>query len=293
MEGSPQDDGDTDIVIDDDLMGGRISSSPSIDEGTSDSRCIDPAQDASSKPNALYCGPQPCATSEEAPVLAAARTSAKSILGPDSTRPSMCSHADPSELEIASEDKHQQGKYGPAAAYRSKESFLMQPFSTEAGQHRQLWNTSAPYFFDDDESNASTMLDCTDPCHIQDDSDQSGSNSDDSWSTLSDTSDNEYSKLDWDAECMNAVKDADLDANPPCTMTRLLDSSDHDECLRLAEDIDFDFVYALHTFIATVEGQANATKGDTMVLLDDSNSYWWLVRLVKDSSIGQGFASFI
>ncbi|CAN8096839.1 unnamed protein product [Discula destructiva] len=52
------------------------------------------------------------------------------------------------------------------------------------------------------------------------------------------------------------------------------------------EDIDFELVYALHTFIATVEGQANATKGDAMVLLDDSNSYWWLVRVVKDSSIG-------
>jgi hypothetical protein len=24
-----------------------------------------------------------------------------------------------------------------------------------------------------------------------------------------------------------------------------------------------------------------------MVLLDDSNSYWWLVRVVKDSSIGE------
>ncbi|EED14881.1 SH3 domain protein, putative [Talaromyces stipitatus ATCC 10500] len=52
------------------------------------------------------------------------------------------------------------------------------------------------------------------------------------------------------------------------------------------EDIDFEFVYALHTFVATVEGQANAAKGDTMVLLDDSNSYWWLVRVVKDGSIG-------
>jgi hypothetical protein len=59
------------------------------------------------------------------------------------------------------------------------------------------------------------------------------------------------------------------------------------ECLQDAEDIDFEFVYALHTFVATVEGQANATKGDTMVLLDDSNSYWWLVRVVKDSSIGE------
>jgi hypothetical protein len=59
------------------------------------------------------------------------------------------------------------------------------------------------------------------------------------------------------------------------------------ECLQELEDIDFEFVYALHTFVATVEGQANATKGDTMVLLDDSNSYWWLVRVVKDSSIGK------
>jgi hypothetical protein len=53
-----------------------------------------------------------------------------------------------------------------------------------------------------------------------------------------------------------------------------------------AEDIDFEMVYALHTFTATVEGQANATKGEHMVLLDDSNSYWWLVRIVRDASIG-------
>jgi len=59
------------------------------------------------------------------------------------------------------------------------------------------------------------------------------------------------------------------------------------ECLQDAEDIDFDLVYALHNFVATVEGQANAAKGDTMVLLDDSNSYWWLVRVVKDGTIGK------
>ncbi|KAL8987966.1 MAG: hypothetical protein Q9177_002891 [Variospora cf. flavescens] len=67
---------------------------------------------------------------------------------------------------------------------------------------------------------------------------------------------------------------------------RYIDSGWGGECLRDTEEIDFEFVYALHTFVATVEGQANATKGDTMVLLDDSNSYWWLVRVVKDSSIG-------
>ena len=69
--------------------------------------------------------------------------------------------------------------------------------------------------------------------------------------------------------------------------SRFVDSGWGGECLREIEEIDFDFVYALHTFVATVEGQANATKGDTMVLLDDSNSYWWLVRVVKDSSIGK------
>ncbi|KAL4768601.1 hypothetical protein BDW60DRAFT_119453 [Aspergillus nidulans var. acristatus] len=52
------------------------------------------------------------------------------------------------------------------------------------------------------------------------------------------------------------------------------------------DDINFEFVYALHNFVATVDGQANASKGDNMVLLDDSNSYWWLVRIVKDGSIG-------
>ncbi|KAJ4356572.1 protein phosphatase regulator [Didymosphaeria variabile] len=67
---------------------------------------------------------------------------------------------------------------------------------------------------------------------------------------------------------------------------RFVDSGWGGECLREVEDIDFEFVYSLHTFVATVEGQANATKGDTMVLLDDSNSYWWLVRVVKDNSIG-------
>ena len=52
------------------------------------------------------------------------------------------------------------------------------------------------------------------------------------------------------------------------------------------EEIDFQYVYALRTFVATEQGQANVYKGDAMILLNDSNSYWWLVRLVKDSSVG-------
>ncbi|KAK9471490.1 uncharacterized protein V1510DRAFT_192887 [Dipodascopsis tothii] len=71
------------------------------------------------------------------------------------------------------------------------------------------------------------------------------------------------------------------------------DSADVDDTYDLSsspsiadENIDFNLVYAFHAFEATAEGHANAAKGDAMVLLDDSNSYWWLVRLVKDSSIG-------
>ena len=83
-----------------------------------------------------------------------------------------------------------------------------------------------------------------------------------------------------------STNDDDTDALFTDLDNRFIDSGWGGECLRETEDIDFEFVYALHTFVATVEGQANATKGDTMVLLDDSNSYWWLVRVVKDSSIG-------
>jgi hypothetical protein len=99
-----------------------------------------------------------------------------------------------------------------------------------------------------------------------------------SWTTDSDA-DSWDEDLDQDND--DASNDVSFSDNP-----RFVDSGWGGECLRETEDIDFEFVYALHTFVATVEGQANATKGDTMVLLDDSNSYWWLVRVVKDSSIG-------
>ena len=59
------------------------------------------------------------------------------------------------------------------------------------------------------------------------------------------------------------------------------------------DDIDFEFVYALHNFIATVRNQVSVVKGETMVLLDDSNSYWWLVRLVKDGTLGYLPAEYI
>ncbi|CAL1699438.1 unnamed protein product [Somion occarium] len=52
------------------------------------------------------------------------------------------------------------------------------------------------------------------------------------------------------------------------------------------ESINFDLVYALHSFAATVEGQANVVKGDSLILMDDSNSYWWLVRVLKTEEVG-------
>ena len=97
---------------------------------------------------------------------------------------------------------------------------------------------------------------------------------DDQWES---DSSQEWTPQDYEDDDADAFLDLD---------ERFIDSGWGGECLRDTEDIDFEFVYALHTFVATVEGQANATKGDTMVLLDDSNSYWWLVRVVKDSSIG-------
>lgn len=103
-----------------------------------------------------------------------------------------------------------------------------------------------------------------------------------------DGSDDEWNSTDsedWTQEKICIDDDAEDISFP--TDERFVDSGWGGECLRDTEDIDFEFVYALHTFVATVEGQANATKGDTMVLLDDSNSYWWLVRVVKDGSIGR------
>lgn len=49
---------------------------------------------------------------------------------------------------------------------------------------------------------------------------------------------------------------------------------------------NLNIVYAIHTFVASLEGQASVLKGDTLVLLDDSHSYWWLIRSLKTSEIG-------
>ncbi|CAG8558078.1 11138_t:CDS:2, partial [Acaulospora morrowiae] len=37
---------------------------------------------------------------------------------------------------------------------------------------------------------------------------------------------------------------------------------------------------------ATVEGQASVEKGEPLTLLDDSNSYWWLVKVLRNEEVG-------
>lgn len=108
---------------------------------------------------------------------------------------------------------------------------------------------------------------------------------DENWETDSEA---EHSRDSFESALFNDDDDKQSVLLP--SDSRFVDSGWGGECLRETEDIDFEFVYALHTFVATVEGQANAQKGDTMVLLDDSNSYWWLVRVVKDSTIGKSVA---
>jgi hypothetical protein len=100
----------------------------------------------------------------------------------------------------------------------------------------------------------------------------SSGNDEDSWTDDSDAD-------SWNAHLDDDDDDDDDDDTNDVSLIfsddpRFVDSGWGGECLREVEDIDFEFVYSLHTFVATVEGQANATKGDTMVLLDDSNSYW-------------------
>ena len=75
-----------------------------------------------------------------------------------------------------------------------------------------------------------------------------------SWATVSDVS------ADHDMAITLDEHDDDYGDISFYSDDRFVDSGWGGECLQETEDIDFDFVYALHTFVATVEGQANATK---------------------------------
>ena len=49
---------------------------------------------------------------------------------------------------------------------------------------------------------------------------------------------------------------------------------------------DVSVVFAMNTFVASIEGQASVLKGDTLILMDDSHNYWWLIRSLKTNEIG-------
>lgn len=97
----------------------------------------------------------------------------------------------------------------------------------------------------------------------------------DATNTYTGASDEEHSVLEDDSD----AEDRDIEY--------MDEDDDRSSSLSIPnESIDFDLVYSLHSFAATVEGQASVVKGDSLFLMDDSNSYWWLVRVLKTQDVG-------
>ncbi|KAJ1667776.1 protein phosphatase regulator [Coemansia sp. RSA 1813] len=65
----------------------------------------------------------------------------------------------------------------------------------------------------------------------------------------------------------------------------ITDDNESDSSL-VDEDVDYDYVYALFHFPQMVEGQVTVDEGEKLTLLDDSNSYWWLVQNLRDNQMG-------
>ncbi|KAM0280211.1 hypothetical protein ACHAQH_004168 [Verticillium albo-atrum] len=277
-------DGDTDESMDDDMMD-KISSSPSIEDGRCTSlpplwpRRVDslPPEEELGVPYSPATLDEPRSSSPyfEAPThlpIQVSRKQSKAAIGPLSIDPSSHhhlrdggkfldeydDHAYDFELEIffdglddtAKEEAHDD-KFAVDAVAAHGPPFVIRPLAIRKDEAKQVDFAMRP---DDMEYYAHDR-------------------------TMDDTHD-APPMIPYEAS------EDDDDDTPLPSDPRFVDAGWTAECLHDTEDIDFDFVYALHTFVATVEGQANATKGDTMVLLDDSNSYWWLVRVAKDNSIG-------
>ncbi|KAF2025156.1 hypothetical protein EK21DRAFT_104171 [Setomelanomma holmii] len=314
---SDMQDGDVEEDMDDDMMD-KISSSPSIDDGGYSFPLQPPtwpqrreSLTPNSSPMCSVASSSPFTTTPiHFPICVASARRRFDVPAPDST-PVSPSRSSPIPFSYRSPQKndsksaeHHRGEYvwTPTTGLDSDSDSGMDTTMSPRSKQRKAVelrlrfareDSQASVVSDFDEDQASSMLRPMQP---------PGSNSpddampvspprttngtppprvktpdeDDSWTTDSDAD-------TWDETMDNddVSNDVSFSDDP-----RFVDSGWGGECLRETEDIDFEFVYALHTFVATVEGQANATKGDTMVLLDDSNSYWWLVRVVKDSSIG-------
>ena len=85
----------------------------------------------------------------------------------------------------------------------------------------------------------------------------------------------------------HSILEDDSEGDEGDEQDEFMDEDDDSSSLSIPnESIDFDLVYSLHTFVATVDGQANVVKGDSLFLMDDSNSYWWLVRVLKTQEVG-------
>ena len=277
---------DGDEGLDDDMID-KISSSPSIGEDGGYLHSIFPSP-GSPSPNFLCAKECPQGTPQEPP--SEDLFSSSPYL--DTPEHSPLSLARDEADSTPSKGHHQYGRY-----FERRRIDQVLSENTNAGEHDclgPLVTERVPLYFDgearEDDEFSETGLDSTDLHQVLlpasdpllEDlefgiviDERSSENSSPS-TTSSSWEDKTTGETDDDAEDLSFVED-----------DRFVDSGWGGECLRELEEIDFDFVYALHTFVATVEGQANATKGDTMVLLDDSNSYWWLVRVVKDSSIGR------
>ena len=275
---------DGEEVLDDEMD--KISSSPSIDES---GRCLSPL--ASAPP-----GRFPRVFQEEVPSGPTSNT--------NSSSPFVENHEQ--QLSIPLEPRYQSFPSSTVHHHQHPQGLYPQDTSSDADARRaeikngpgsSAWNSGLSPVSEEFENLRDTdetdfnpddfhhlLLPTNDP--LLDDINDEGYYEEDSTRSSSPSTESDIS---WDNDSKGHDDDDTMDVSF-VDDSRFVDSGWGGECLREAEEIDFDFVYALHTFVATVEGQANATKGDNMVLLDDSNSYWWLVRVVKDSSIGKAYA---
>ncbi|KAH8110000.1 hypothetical protein DFH11DRAFT_1547893 [Phellopilus nigrolimitatus] len=122
---------------------------------------------------------------------------------------------------------------------------------------------------------------------------QAGLTSDSEHSVMEDSSDADGEDVGQDSmdvleNSYGAERDHDIDPDGHESDDAIGDyMSDSSSSLSIPnESIDFDLVYSLTNFAATVEGQASVVKGDSLFLMDDSNSYWWLVRVLKTQEVG-------
>lgn len=286
-------DGDTDDGMDDDMMD-KISSSPSIDDGGFPKHST-PKRRQFHSVNQLPT-PSPTPSCDSSPFQSTPQhlplghlhlqshndTADESGSSPYTSTPDhhpfffeQFYHATSSQVQhhhgeyvedtAWSEDKHEQGNMTHAGP-RTLDRDISASSLGEEAMNMLLLPADDPLLLAESNETSNSKQSTTNEANV-DDNDEI--DDDDAWET-------ESSENDDDSKGLSLLQQQILQ--------RLAAMSPD---LPLTEDIDFEFVYALHTFVATVEGQANATKGDTMVLLDDSNSYWWLVRIVKDSSIGK------